>query len=183
MAITYREIEKEFNESLGYIHDDIQTLCTGTATLNYTVALLVGVACEALEDARAYPNKIKAFEELLPDTEWKKLARPLFDAIRHGLAHKFDTKHIHVNGKVIQIYLSWSMPEVICIKRTSGQEDGLFLGTRQLGAGIYRKIQEYRTKLQNDADACQRFRDWLQTGRTVNCPQELWTLLKSKPCQ
>jgi hypothetical protein len=61
MAVTYAEIEKEFNESLGYIHNDIQALCGGTQTLNYTVALLVGVACEALEDARAYPYAVSGY--------------------------------------------------------------------------------------------------------------------------
>lgn len=108
MLVTYAEIEEEFEYSLGYIHNDIQALCQGTQTLNYTVALLVGVACEALEDAGAYANKITVLEELLPDADWKKLARPLFDALRHGLAHNFDTKHIHVNGDIVQIHLSWS---------------------------------------------------------------------------
>ena len=58
MSVTYEEIKEEFEYSLGYIHNDIQALCQGKQTLNYTVALLVGVACEALEDAGAYTNKI-----------------------------------------------------------------------------------------------------------------------------
>ncbi len=180
MAVTYEEIEKEFNESLGYIQGDIQALCGGTNTLNYTVALLVGVACEALEDARAYPSKIGVFQELLPDADWKKLATQLFDAIRHGLAHRFDTKHIHVDGKLFQIYLSWNMTETIRIRQVNGR-DGLFLGTCQLGAAICKKIQEFRTKLQNDPEARQAFRDSLDYGRTVECRPELWDLLKQKP--
>jgi hypothetical protein len=98
VSVTFAEIEREFDESLGYIHNDIHALCSGTQTLNYTVALLVGVACEALEDAHAYANKITVFSALLPDDEWRKLAKPLFEAIRHGLAHNFDTRHIDVNG-------------------------------------------------------------------------------------
>lgn len=155
MATTYADIEREFDESLGYIHNDIQALCASRNTLNYTVALLVGVACEALEDACAYPSKLKVLAELLPDTDWQQLAKPLFEAIRHGLAHHFDTKHIHVDGEVVQIYLSWSMKETIRIKQVNGH-DALYLGTCQLGAGVCRKIQDFKTRLQHDSVARQR---------------------------
>jgi hypothetical protein len=67
--------------------------------LNYTVGLLIGVACEALEDAGAYPNKKTVFAELLPDDDWRQLKDVLFDALRNGLAHNFDMKHIHVDGE------------------------------------------------------------------------------------
>jgi hypothetical protein len=180
MPLTYAEIEKEFDESLGYIHDDIRALCSGTQTLNYTVALLVGVACEALEDAGASPNRITVLEDLLPDAEWKRLAKPLFDAIRHGLAHNFDTKHIYVNGTAVQIYFSWNMAKIIHIAQVNGH-DALYLGTRRLGAGICEKIQKFRTKLQTDAHSRERFRNSLQSeGRRVQCPSELWKVLKNK---
>src|SRR5713101_8131562 len=51
MAVSYADIKHEFDMTLGYIHDDIRALCAGTETVNYTVALVIGVACEALEDA------------------------------------------------------------------------------------------------------------------------------------
>jgi hypothetical protein len=32
------------------------------------------------------------FAELLPTNDWKALAKPLYEALRNGLAHKFDTE-------------------------------------------------------------------------------------------
>jgi hypothetical protein len=180
MSVTYAEIEEEFEYSLGYIHNDIQALCQGKQTLNYTVALLVGVACEALEDAGAHANKITVLEDLLPDSDWKRLAMPLFDALRHGLAHNFDTKHIQVNGNVVQIYLSWNMKETIRITQVNGK-DALYLSTCGLRDGVCQKIRDFRTKLQNDAEARQRFRNALDYGRSAKCDPLLWDLLKSKP--
>jgi hypothetical protein len=179
MSVTYDEIEEEFEYSLGYIHNDIQALCQGQKKLNYTVALLVGVACEALEDAGAYANKITVLGDLLPDADWKKLAKPLFDALRHGLAHKFDTKHIHVNGNVVQIYLSWTLPKTICIEQVNGK-DALRISTCRLGNGVCEKIRDFRTKLQNDADARKRFKNALDYGHTVDCAPQLWDVLKNK---
>ena len=55
--------------------------------MNYTVALLIGVACEALEDAGFYANKKTVLADLLPDDDWKQLAGVLYEALRNGLAH------------------------------------------------------------------------------------------------
>lgn len=177
---SYREIEHEFSVTLGYIRDDINALCRGSERLNYTVALLVGVACEALEDAGAYPDKILVLSELLPDSDWRKLTRVLFEALRHGLAHNFDTKHINIDGKLVQIYMAWDLPHPIEIKM-QGDEEQIRIGTRVLGIGICKKIEEFRAKLRNDADARERFRSSLnRSSREVKCDGEVWRVLRRK---
>ncbi len=181
MSVTWAEIREEFEYSLGYINGDIQALCRGPLHLQYTVALFVGVACEALEDAGAYADKTSVLEEMLPDADWKKLKRPLFDAIRHGLAHNFDTKHIYVDGNVIQIHFFWDQPEMIRIQQANGK-DRLYIGTCSLGDAVCRKILDFKIKLQNDPDARQRFSNSLnRSGRRVDCDPQLWSVLRAKP--
>jgi hypothetical protein len=177
--MTYEDIKQEFDESLGYIHNDIAWLCEHNSGLNYTVALLIGCACEALADSGAYPTKVRALAELLPDDEWKQLAKPLFDALRNGLAHSFDTKHLQVNGEPIQIYIDWAMTTVIAIRKANGA-DGLFIGARPLAANVCAAINAFRARLQSDAVACQRFRDALERERSVKCSSDLWERLKLK---
>ena len=48
------------------------------------------------------------FAELLPAGDWQVLATRLYGALRDGLAHGFDTKHIFVDGKEHQICLNSS---------------------------------------------------------------------------
>jgi hypothetical protein len=181
LVTVYSEIEHEFDVTLGYIRDDINALCSGTQTLNYTVGLLIGVACEALEDAGAYPNKKTVLADLLPDDDWRQLKNVLFEALRNGLAHNFDTKHIHVDGRPIQIYMVWALPKTIAIGKRNGEE-ALEIGTCVLGRGICRKIDEFRAKLRNDTDACEKFKSSLdRSGRRVDCKPELWELLRRKP--
>lgn len=180
MAV-YSEIKHEFDVTLGYIRNDINALCNGKQTLNYTVGLLIGVACEALEEAGAYPNKKTVLADLLPDDDWRQLQDVLFDALRNGLAHNFDTKHIHLNGRLIQIYMVWGLPKPIAIGWRNGEE-ALEIGTCFLGRGICRTIDDFRAKLQNDSAACERFRKSLDSsGRRVDCRPELWELLRQKP--
>ena len=177
--VSFADIKKEFKESLGYIHNDIEWLCQHSSSLNYTIALLIACACEALSNGGAYTSKQAALADLLPDDDWKRLKGPLFDLLRNGLAHSFDTKHLQVGTQSVQIYMDFHTQEIIAIKRMQGG-DGLILGTRPLGMKMCQKIKEFEAKLRNDPEACCRFRDAMQRERTVSCSEEIWMKLKSK---
>jgi hypothetical protein len=177
--VSFADIKTEFEDSLGYIHNDIEWLCQKNSSLNYTIALLIACACEALADGGAYPNKQMAFGDLLPDDDWRKLARPLFDALRNGLVHSFDTKHLKVGSKSVQIYMNFHTSEVIAIKQTPLGE-GLLIGTRPLAMKMCQRIKEFESKLRNDPDACRRFRDAMQRDRTVDCLEATWEMLRAK---
>ncbi len=151
---SFADIEREFDESLGYIRNDVFALCRQKERVNYTVALLVGVGCEFLAEGEGNKKPHEVFAELLPNDDWKTLAKPLFEAVRNGLAHKFDTKHLHVDGQRIQIYFSWDREEVV----DTSPGTRLFIGTRPLGLLLCKKIEEFRQKLQGDAIARKRFR-------------------------
>jgi hypothetical protein len=157
-GLSFADIKNEFDESLGYIKNDISALCRQDKTVNYTVALLVACGCEVLAEGwgdRRQPHDV--FAELLPDNDWKALAKPLYEALRNGLAHKFDTKHLHVDGQSIQIYFFWAHRQIVDIGTANGGT-GLFIGTRPLGELLCAKIEEFQQKLQTDAAARERFR-------------------------
>ena len=50
---TFAELEKEFNDTLGFIRNDLRWLITHDGRVNYTVALLVGCGCEMLAAFRS----------------------------------------------------------------------------------------------------------------------------------
>src|SRR5436190_17121147 len=115
--VSFADIKSEFDETLGYIRQDIRWLLDHDSGLNYTIALLVGCACEMLADCRV-GTKTKGqvvFSELLASGELRVLANRLYGALRDGLAHGFDTKHILVDGKEHQIYLDSCGPQGITI--------------------------------------------------------------------
>jgi hypothetical protein len=99
MEIAFKEIEKEFSETFGYVRGDIAAILKKNIGLNYTIALLVCCACEmltwhrGLRDDQAY----EVFISLLPDTElYKAIGRTLWEALRNGLAHKFRPDTIRI---------------------------------------------------------------------------------------
>jgi hypothetical protein len=149
---TFAEISEEFRVSFGYIRQDMKAVAKGTETVNYTLALLVGCACEMLAAARGdrkHPEKILAE---VADPQWQPLAGALFEAIRNGLAHGFDTKHIIVDDVPHQIYMQWPERFPFRLFRTSDKAE-LIIGPRPLAALICQKIDELEDLLKRDARA------------------------------
>ena len=89
-------IEKEFDETFGYIRHDINSILKNNLGLNYTMALLVCCACEMLAWHRDLKED-QVFTSFLPDREpYRVVGKTLWEALRNGLAHKFRPDTIRI---------------------------------------------------------------------------------------
>lgn len=155
---TFAEIEREFEETLGYIRGDLVWLIMNKPNLHYTVALLVGCGCEMLaacRDPRRRSGEI-VFAEILPAGDWQVLATRLYGALRDGLAHGFDTKHILVDGKEHQICLNSREPAQFAFRNS---DRGLILSVqiKSIAIALCAKITDFENVLKQDAGARERF--------------------------
>jgi|SRR5579872_4764931 len=149
--LPFAAIEKDFRESLGYVRDDIEALVNGQTKPNYTVALLVGCGCEMLAAAynkRKHPEEILA--ELLPPGDWRVLSKRLYTALRDGLAHGFDTKHLDVDGEVIQIIIAWLDGDLIDLARVSPWGLAVWISVLTLAKDLCAKITAFENDLKGD---------------------------------
>jgi hypothetical protein len=163
----------QFDETLGYIRQDLRWLLEKRSSLNYTIALLIGCGCEMLAACRSDRSRRaeQVFAELLPPTkELQALAKLLYKALRNGLAHGFDTKHLRVDGTEHQIYLSsLGAQQITIIKNKRGI--GLRIGIGVLAEGLCAKITEFEGRLEHDEDARQRFMDARQQAAGVTATE------------
>lgn len=157
-SLSFADVKKEFDESLGYLRNDITAIRQGKHTVNYTVALLIGCGCEMLaagKGDRKHPERILA--ELLPPGDWRLLADRLYTALRDGLAHGFDTKHLHVDGEIIQICISWGYMQVIGIQRVDSGV-GIYIGIQPLAEALCATIDQFEERLRHDQAARRLFK-------------------------
>jgi hypothetical protein len=168
---SFADIRKEFEESLVYIRNDITAIRHEKSTVNYTVALLIGCGCEMLaagKGDRKHPEKILA--DLLPPGDWRVLGTRLYTALRDGLAHGFDTKHLEVEGKIIQIYISWHRKDLIGIEEAEAGL-GVYIGIQPLAEGLCAKIDEFEQLLRRDEAARKRFKEACDYQRVAKLNQ------------
>jgi hypothetical protein len=169
MEIAFRDIEKEFSETFGYVRQDIDELLKSDRPLHYTVALLVCCACEMLtwhRDLRDdQANEI--FTSLLPVTEpYKALGKTLWESLRNGLAHKFrpDTIRIGDDEWRFRIVSHRSGPYMSV---TTGQPNWIELNIRPFALQVISQIDTYERELRARADArlgfCEKSGSYVRT--------------------
>lgn len=173
-------VKQEFDETLGYIRQDLRWLLEKRSSLNYTIALLVGCGCEMLAACAGDKKRLgeRVFAELLPTTsELQALADRLYAALRDGLAHGFDTKHLRVDGKEHQIYLSSLGAQGFTIVKNE-RGIGLQIGIGALAEGLCAKITEFEGRLTHDEDARRHFMDARQRSADLNTTEAAaWRVL------
>jgi hypothetical protein len=78
----------------------------GLEGANYAAAALITCAHETLAGLRSGAPAHATFGETLP-TIWQPVAQSLFDALRNGVVHGYATKTLIVNGRRIELSVSW----------------------------------------------------------------------------
>jgi hypothetical protein len=166
-------VKQEFDETLGYIRQDINWLLEKDSSLNYTIALLIGCGCEMLAACAGDRNRRgeRVFAQLLPDTkDLQALASRLYSALRDGLAHGFDTKHLRVDGAEHQIYLTSLGPQGVTVVRNE-RGIGLQVGIAALAKRLCAKITEFEDQSAHDEDARRRFMEARQRNADLNASE------------
>lgn len=108
MAVSFKEIEKKFEETFGFIESDLKRILALEVGGNYAVALLVACACDTLAESRYGKGQgEKVFRKLLPDGPYRKAAKPIYDALRNGFAHRYNGYDIPFDGQTLRIAIAW----------------------------------------------------------------------------
>ena len=87
------------------------------------------------------------------------LGDSLYTALRDGLAHGFDTKHLDVGSSAaIQIYISWGNQNVVEIRRVGG-DLGVFVGVQPLAEALIAKIDAFEAQLRANEETRTMFKE------------------------
>jgi len=161
MEPAFKEIEKEFNETFVYIKNDIAKILEKDLKLHYTIALLVCCACEmltwhrGLRDDQAH----EVFTSLLPGTDpYRALGKTLWEALRHGLAHRFRPYTIRIEDDDWRFTIS-SPQSGPYLSVTKGQPNWIRLNIRAFSSRVISEIDAYEQQLRTNADARLRFHE------------------------
>ena len=175
MAVSFEDIEAKFNRVFGFIQRDLERFLAQDVGGNFAVAALAACACETLARYRYGSGEgADCFRRLLPDGSFQVIARSLFDLLRNGLVHRYDTADIRVEGKIIRLALSWRAEPHLSIKEINGVPNLVFNVTT-LCTDLFRAFAEYREELKRSADARDRlFRTYRETGTLdVSVPAQI----------
>ncbi len=172
MAPEPRQLEASFKQIRNFLLSDLGRLAMLDPGVNYAATLVLMSGCELLGRLRygSEGSGHRFFEDYMLPVEWRPVGKDLFDALRNGLAHSYDTKAIVAVGKHdVQIVISWRKR-----RHLSLDQDGhrLFVNVQSLIADVRVALDRYWAELHADPALRDRYCQWLKKDRRVNVIHE-----------
>ena len=149
MATSYEEIRSKFEQIQDYVISDLNRVIEQTDGGNYIAAALITCACDALSQLK-YGQQNRGylfFEEVLP-SEWRPVAKPLYEAIRHGLVHTYDTRLICIGSRELEVIISWGQRPHLRPSRDGKQ---LYINIKNLSGDFKAAFKRFESDLQKQA--------------------------------
>jgi hypothetical protein len=145
--VPFETIQPEVERLRNYIVGDLDYLLSKKTGGNYLAAALITCACDTLAYLK-YGNKNSGhrfFQEVIPE-KWSCLAKGLYQAIRDGIVHSYDTKTICVGSRTLTINISWSRKPHFHL---SSDRAVLHINIRDLAAAFKMAVSRFETDLAN----------------------------------
>jgi hypothetical protein len=102
---------------------------------------------------------------LLPEC-WQGVGPDLYDALRNGIAHGYETKTIRLAGRSIEVGISWRKKPHLSFDEDEGQKM-ICVNIRELAAHLGRALDRYEAELGECAELRDRFHRCWRKGRCI----------------
>jgi hypothetical protein len=181
VAVDYRDIAESYERLRTFLLQDLELIVSRDTGGNYSATLLTMTACEALGRLRygTESGGSKFFKEYVLPATWKDVSADLFDALRNGLAHSYETKMlVQFGARSVEIGISWRDHSHLSFDR---DRSVLFLNVPELAAALRRAIDRYEGELRAQEPLRDRYRQWSKRKLEVHVQrqeqQEHWERL------
>ena len=125
---------------------------------NYTAALFIAVGCEALSRLQDERTDFVLARLLLRHGIDEHMAEDVIEALRHSLAHMFDTTFIRARKREIELIVSWGEREHMSVRH---DPPGLYLNVRTMWADLQAELAIVKDRLAADSEWAKEVpRDW-----------------------
>jgi hypothetical protein len=156
VEVAFAEIRDEFNQTFGYVRQDIQAIIAQNPSLHYTLGLLICCACEMLAEHKSLKEH-EVFTSLLPATNsYPVIGKSMWDALRNGLAHGFRPKTLRIGSHQWRFSICHEGP---LVRVTEGEPNWLRLNVKTLNELVSAKINAYEEELRQSPSARLEFRN------------------------
>lgn len=166
VTVPFETISAEVERLHNFIVGDLNHMIRRKSGGNYLAAALITCACDTLSHLK-YDKKNKGelfFAEVIP-AEWRPLAPVLYEAIRDGIVHLYDTKLIRINSKRIDVVISWRMKPHF---HRSADGNQIFINVRNLAADFKAALRRFEVDLKREPRLRETFEKNMHESREIS---------------
>jgi len=144
----FNDLRASLENNMNHIcrNDDINESQAG----HFPAAILIIVGSAALSRLQGAEGEAHVFVGMMADHGVESLlARKLFDALRHGLAHFWETKLLDVGRQEhVELVVSWKKKRHLSLR--SSPSPGLYLNVRTMWGDLQKALTQYAVVLEGD---------------------------------
>lgn len=180
MRIPYSRIKTRFKRVRHFLTNDLNLLITQPSGGNYLAAFMIACTCDTIAWFRCGTNRGDSILAELLSPEWRPVASSLYDAMRNGIAHRYETKTLRIGDKRVEIGISWKKKPHL---RFSRNRKVVFLNIQTLAQQVFDMLDAYEQELKTDASLRERFHHSLKgkwEKKTQGVELEAWKTILSK---
>jgi hypothetical protein len=159
---TVRETFDELRQALTHV---VTPLLDLDNVGHYAVALLVAIGSEALSRLQGKSQDIVFVGLLTKHGLEPELASEVFDALRNGIAHTYNTKFIKKGSFTVELIVSWREKPHLSSRR---DPPGLFLNVRTMWADLRQVIDALDAALPPGGNLPA---EWVEESNTFGDPR------------
>jgi len=122
-------VRETFDQLRQFLKSDLRQILAQEQGGNYAVALLIAVACEALSQLQGLPDDEMLVQLFSKQGLSREMARDVAEALRHGLAHIYETKFIQAGKLRFELVVSWGKKPHLKVRKNP---PGIYLNVRAM---------------------------------------------------
>jgi hypothetical protein len=158
MTVTWNQVAADFAQLRDFLERDVRLITESETGGNYAAVAVIMCGYEALGKLRGEHARA-TFARSLP-ADWRPVAASLYDALRNGIAHGYDTKLIVTPGRTVEIAVSWRRRVHL-----SWHGDQLNVNVQALGEGLRCTLCAFERALRQDPARRDQFFEGRREGR------------------
>ena len=110
-----------------FVRNDLTQILSSAKPPNYSAAILVCIASEAIGKLLGRKADESVFiRDLLGQYRIPHvIGRSIFNAVRNGLAHFYETKNIVISGEELEVVISWRQYTHLKVYKRDWRNDGI----------------------------------------------------------
>jgi hypothetical protein len=180
-ALTKAKATQELKSLSRNVLTDLDLIVQQDNGGNYAAVLLVMTACDAVGRAvfESASGGARFFRDYMLPAEWHSVAKSLFDVLRNGLAHSFETKTIvQVGDRPIELGISWRRESHL---RFDQARSLIMINVKELAGKLHEALALLEAKMSSDPQLQRAFVKGRRKSRTHevlgNANQAAWQKL------
>lgn len=163
MGVLYETIRPEIERLRNFVTTDLDLIVSQDIGGNYVAASLITCVCDAIAYLKyGVANQGELFfAELLPD-DWKPVGGGLYDAIRNGIVHVYETKTIVLPSQRLNVVISRRVRPHMHLS-PSGTD--IYVNILQLAHDLKNAIARFEADLKEDESLRNTFHGAMRKSR------------------